>query len=102
MTGGKILSSNLPCFNEQRVELQVIVAEAAGDRRTAGKILRNERLHYVALKTILMIDDIVRNAKIVSDAASVIDVIDGAATTLDVLRHTWLPRQSALIPQLGR
>src|SRR5215472_1491913 len=41
------VSADLPCGNQQLVKLQMVVAQAAGNRRPAGNIFVNERTHHV-------------------------------------------------------
>jgi hypothetical protein len=47
-----------------------------------------------------MIDDIIRNADMLGDAASIIDVVERATTAGHSLRHALVSSQAPLIPQL--
>ena len=64
VAGGNALGANLLRHNQKLIKLQMIVAEAAGDGRAAGKILLDERAHHVALKALLVIDHVVRDAEV--------------------------------------
>src|SRR5882724_10521713 len=80
----------------------MIVAETAGDRRASGKILFDEGTDYVALKTLFVIDDIVRDADGLGDTARVVDVVERAAASLDGLGHALVSSEAALVPELHR
>src|SRR5581483_2608836 len=83
MAGGEQIGANLASRDQQLVELQVVVAKAARNRRAAGEIFLHERLHNVALETLFLVDDVIRDADGLGDTASVVNVVERAATTLD-------------------
>src|SRR6202050_4214542 len=100
MSGGNFVGANLPRYYKKLVKLQVIVAQAARDRRASGKIFLNKRPHYVAFETLFVIDHVVGDAKSLSHTACVVDVIDRTAAPLDGFRHTGVSGETALVPEL--
>src|SRR5262249_39640451 len=74
--GGQKIGADLPRSNQQLIKLQVVVAKAARDRSPAGEILLDKRTYHITLKALLMIDHVIRNAQIFSDAASVVDIVN--------------------------
>src|ERR1035437_3754268 len=80
----------------------MVIAQAARDRRASGKILRDERTHHVFFEAVLLVDDVIRNAKRLGHAACIVNVVDGAAAPLHGLGHALVTSQSALVPQLKR
>ena len=69
------LSADLARGNQQLVELQMVVAQAARDRRAPGEILLHERPHYVVLEAIFLVDDIIRDAERLGDAPRVVHIV---------------------------
>ena len=102
MSRGQHVRANLPRGDQQLVKLQMVVAQAARNRRAAGKILINKRTHHVALKTLFVVDHVIRNAQVLGHAARVIHVVNGAAAALHLLRHAFVSGKAALVPQLHR
>src|SRR5208283_3640461 len=86
--------------DQELVELEVVVAQAARNRRAARKILFNKRPHHLAFEALLLIYHVIRNPDAFSHAARIVDVVEGAAAPSDLLRHSPVTRQSALVPQL--
>src|SRR5581483_7164788 len=82
VTGRQHVGADLACGNQKLIELQVIVAETARNRRTSGEILVHERTNHVALEALLMVHDVVRNAKLLGDVPRVVNVLDRAAAPL--------------------
>src|SRR5258708_36808275 len=78
----------------------MIVAKTARNRRSSGEILLHERPHYVPLKPVFMIHDVVRNAELFGDAASGVDVLNRAAAALHLLGHAFGSGKAALVPEL--
>src|SRR5258708_23526465 len=78
----------------------MIVAKTARNRRSSGEILLHERPHYVPLKPLFMIHDVVRNAEVFGAAASVVDVLNRAAAALHLLGHAFASDKAALVPEL--
>src|SRR5258708_33681456 len=78
----------------------MIVAKTARNRRAAGEILLHERPHYVPLKPVFMIHDVVRNAQVFGDAASGVDVLNRAAAALHLLGRAFAFGKAALLPEL--
>ena len=87
---------------EKLVELQVIVAKTTRDGGPSGKILFDERTHHVTLKTILVIHDVIGDSDLLGDAASVVNVIQGTAASMNSLWHSFAASKSALVPKLHR
>src|SRR6478752_716811 len=77
-----------------------MVAQAAGDRRATRKILLDKRTHHVALETLLVINNVIRDTNGLGHAPRVIYVVKRAATALHRFGHTLMTSQSALIPKL--
>ena len=100
VTGGDALSANLPGDNQQLIELQVVVAQAAGDRSASGNVLFHERAHHITLEALFVIDHIVRDADLLGDAAGVVDIVERAAASLNGLGHALASGETALVPEL--
>src|SRR3954462_7925041 len=98
VAGRDLLCTNLPCLNQKRVKLQVIVAETARDGRPSGEVLGNERADDVLLETLLVIHYVVWDPKVLRHTARVVNVIDRTAATVHLLGHAWLPCKTSLIP----
>ena len=47
-----------------------------------------------------MIDDVVGDADLLGDAAGVVDVVEGAAASGDLLGHAFMSGEPALVPEL--
>jgi hypothetical protein len=86
--------------NEKLIELQVIVAKTARNRRTAGEILIHKRTNYITLKPVLMVDYVVRNPKMLGNATRIVNVLNRTAATLHMLRHSFASREPSLVPKL--
>src|SRR4051812_8745652 len=86
--------------NKELIKLQVIVAETTRNWRTAGEIFINKRAHYISLEALLVVHNVIRNPKMLGYMASVVNVLDGAASPLHLLRHSLPPGESSLIPEL--
>src|SRR3984893_7391791 len=100
MTGRNFIGTNLLGHNKKLIKLQVIVAEAAWDRRAPGKILFYERANHIALKALLVIDHVVGDAEGFGNPASIVDVVDRTAAALDRFRHAFVSGETALVPEL--
>ena len=100
VSGGQRIRANLLRDDQQLIELQMIVAEAARNRRAPGKILLDKRPHHIALETLLLIDHVVRNAERLGDAAGVVNIVERAAAALHRLGHALVAGQAALVPEL--
>ena len=94
------LCADLLRDDQELIELQMIVAEAAGDGRTSRKILFDERAYDVPLESLLVVDDVVGDADLLGDAARVVDIVDGTAASLHRLGHAIFSGQAALVPEL--
>ena len=86
---------------EELVELEVVVAERAGDRRAAGEILVDEGADHILLEALLLVDDVVGNAEVLGDAAGVVDIIERAAAAgLGCVGDAVLAGEAGLVPEL--
>jgi hypothetical protein len=65
------------------------------------QVLVDEGTHDVLLKALLLVDDVIGDAEVLGDAASVIHVIERtAAAGLRSLRDAVLAGQAGLVPKL--
>ncbi len=86
---------------EQLVKLEVVVAERAGDGRASCQVLGDKGPDDGLFKPLLLVDDVVGNAKMLSDAAGVVNIIQRtAAAGLGRVWNAVLARQPRLIPKL--
>jgi len=101
VAGGETLRANLARHAQKRLELYVGVAIGAGDGRTAGKILIDERTHHALLELLLEIYDVMWKIQVLRDGFGVVDIVEGTAT---VLRGAVALKfgETALVPQLHR
>src|SRR5689334_22558531 len=76
VAGSQQVSADLSRGDEKLIELQVVVAQAARDGRASGKILAHEGANHVALKALLVVDDVERDAQLLGDGARVVHVVD--------------------------
>src|ERR1035438_689434 len=100
MAGGDFVGSDLTGDDEKLIELEMIVAEAAGDGCASGEILFDKGTHNIALKALFVIDDVVGNAECFGDATGVVDIVDRTAATLDGFGHADVSGEAALVPEL--
>ena len=100
VAGGQRIGANLLGDDQQLIELQMIVAQAARNGSASGEILLHEGTHHFALKTVFVIDHVIRNADGLGDAARVINIVERAAASLDRLGHAVVAGQAALVPEL--
>ena len=102
MARGNLIGSDLAGNHEKLIKLEVIIAQAAWDRRASRQILFNKGPHDVALETLFMVDDIVRNAKGFGDTSRIVNIVNRAAAPLHGLRHARVSSEAALVPELHR
>src|SRR6185437_3789270 len=102
MAGGDALGADLARGEQQRVELEVVVAESAGDGRAAGEVFADEGADDLRLEAGFLIDEVVGDVEMFRDGAGVVHVVEGAATAADVLWHTLVAGEAALVPELQR
>ena len=86
--------------SEELVELEVVVAEGAGNGRAAGEVLGDEGADDLVFEAVLGVDEVVGDAEVLGDAAGVVDVVDGAAAALDGFGHAFAAGEAALVPEL--
>ena len=86
---------------EQLVELEVVVAERARDRRASGEVLADEGPHNVLLEALFLVDDVVGDAEVLGDASCVVDIVERAAAAgLGSVGYPVLAGEARLIPEL--
>jgi hypothetical protein len=104
VAGGDALSADLAGGEQKLIELEVVVAQGAGNGRTAGQVLADEGLDDFSLETVLRIDEVVGDAEVFGYMASVVDVVDGAAAALGnglgQAEVGVVGGQTALVPEL--
>jgi hypothetical protein len=96
------LSADLPRRDQQLIELQMVVAQAARNRRATGEILGDKWPHHVLLETLLLADHVIRNAESLGHTARVVHIVDGAAASVDRFGHAVVTGKPPLVPQLQR
>jgi hypothetical protein len=103
VAGGDTAGANAAGGLEQLVKLEVVVAERTRDRSSASQIFLDERPNNIVLKTLLLIDDVIRDPEVFGHAPRVVDIVEGtAATSLRSVRDAMLAGQASLIPKLKR
>src|SRR5271165_918321 len=100
VSGSDTIGANLLRDNQQLIELQMIVAEAARDGRAPREIFGNKGTHYIALKALFMIDNIVRDANVLGDTARVMDIVERTTAAGHILWHSLMSSQPPLVPEL--
>jgi len=86
---------------DERVELEVVVAERAGNGRASVEILVDEGTNDVALEAVLLVDDVVRNSQVLGYAAGVVYVIQRtAAAGLGSVWNAVPSGEAGLVPEL--
>jgi len=84
---------------DELIELHMIVAERARNRRAAGEIVVNKRTDDSIFKTLLEIYNVMRKAEMFGDALGVVHIVDAAATMPFVSLRVEFGK-AALIPKL--
>jgi hypothetical protein len=100
VAGGDAVGADLAGGDEELVELEVVVAEGAGDGRASSEILRYEGHDDVGFEAGLLVDYVVGDVELLGNVAGVIDIVDGTAAALDGLGHALVSSEAALIPKL--
>ena len=100
VAGGDAVGADLAGGDEELVELEVVVAEGAGDGGAAGEVLGDEGLDDFGFEAVLLVDDVVGDVELLGYVACVVDVVDGAAAALDGLGHAFVSGEAALVPEL--
>lgn len=100
VAGGDAVGADLAGGEEEGVELEVVVAEGAGDGGAAGEVLCYEGPDDLGLEAGFLVDEVVGDVEMLGDAACVVDVVDGAAAALDGFRHSVVAGQATLVPKL--
>src|ERR1700676_2059394 len=101
VAGGYNFGTDTGRHVEKLIELDEVVAERAGDGRAPGEILVNEWFNHLLFETLLEVDDVVRDPKMLSDIACVVDVVERAAAPgrPALGRQFW---KTPLVPELHR
>jgi hypothetical protein len=100
MAGGDAVCPDLAGGCEELIELEVVVAEGAGDGGASGEVFRDEGLDDFGFEAVLLVDEVVGDVELLGYAAGVVDVVDGAAASLDGLGHAFVAGEAALVPEL--
>jgi len=101
VAGGDALRANAARRLQQLIELQMVVAERAGNRRAPGQILVDKRPHHVALEPLLLVDDVIRNPQVLGHAPRVINIIQrAAAARFGRVGNAVLAGQPRLVPKM--
>ena len=101
VAGGDAVGADLAGGDEELVELEVVVAEGAGDGGSAGEVLVDEGLDDFGLEALLLVDDVVGDVELLGDVAGVVDVVDGAAAALDGFGHALVCRRGGAGSRAG-
>lgn len=100
VAGGDSLGTDLAGGEEELIELEVIVAEGAGDGGSAGEVLADEGANDFFFEAVLRVDEVVGDAEVLGYVAGVVDVVDGAAAALYAFGHAFAASEAALVPEL--
>ncbi len=100
VSGGDALGADLTGGGEEGVELEVVVAKGARDGGATCEVLGDEGLDDLVFEAVLLVDDVVGDVELLGYAAGVVDVVDGAAASLDCFGHAGVPAEAALVPEL--
>ncbi len=82
------------------IELDEVITECAGNGRTASQVFGDKGLDYLVLELVLEVDDVVRDAELLSDAPGIINIIERAAAPGS--RVVGKFGKPALVPELHR
>jgi hypothetical protein len=101
VAGGDALGADGAGGLEQSIELEVVVAERAGNGRAAVQILVDKGADDILLEALLLVDDVIGNSEVLGDAAGVVDVIERAAAAgLGRVGDAVLAGEARLVPEL--
>src|SRR5436305_5242939 len=78
----------------------MVVAQAAGNGSAPGEILLHKRTHHIILKTLLVVDHVIRDAQILDHPAGIVNVVNRAAASLNLLWHARMSGEPSLVPEL--
>ena len=98
VAGGHLARAHGLGHFQETVELDVVVAQRAGNGRAAGQVLFHERLYYLLLELLLEVHHVVGDADLLGDAAGVVNVVERAAAPRSPLCGQL--RQTPLVPKL--
>ena len=79
VTGRQDVAAKLFHFGEEMLKLEAAVALDAGIGRAAVQVLIDKRLDDFLCKQVLIMDDMVRDADLLGNAAGILRVLEGAA-----------------------
>uniref|UniRef100_E6QM66 Uncharacterized protein n=1 Tax=mine drainage metagenome TaxID=410659 RepID=E6QM66_9ZZZZ len=100
VAGGDAGGTDLARGEQKLVELEVIVAERAGNWRAASEVIIDKGTNDVALEALLLVDDVVGDVERLGDAAGVVYVVERAAATGGAGGYAGLSGEAILIPKL--
>lgn len=98
VASGDAVGSDLAGGEEELIELEVVVAEGAGDGRASVEVLVDEGADDVGLEAILLVYDVVGDSELLGYGSGVVDVVEGATAALHGLGHAVLAGEAALVP----
>src|SRR5215472_15414154 len=75
VASGDAVGADLTSGEEELVELEVVVAEGAGDGRASMEVLVDEGADDVGLEAVLLVDDVIGDAELLGYGASIVDVV---------------------------
>ena len=87
MAGCEAVGVEVARGGQQVAELDRAVALDAGDRRLAGEVALGEPVDHRIAESVLVVEDVVRDAEAFGDTPGVVDVLAGAAGALAVRRR---------------
>jgi len=104
VAGGDALGADLAGGEEELIELEMVVAEGAGDGGAAGEVFADEGADDFGFETVLGVDEVVGDAEVLGYVAGVVDVVDGAAAALrngfGQALASVIGGEAALVPEL--
>ena len=82
MAGGQRVGAEVAGDLEQVLELDLLVAAHAGDRRAPGGVALGEILDHLRPEALLEVEHVMRDVEALRHPAGVVDVLPGAARSL--------------------
>src|ERR1700683_4608924 len=103
VAGGDVFGADAASRREQLVELEMVVAKRAGNRRASGQLLIDKRANHVALESLFLIYNVIRNAKVFGNTPRIVQVVErAAAPRLGRIGNAMLACEASLVPELKR
>src|SRR5690348_12891301 len=99
MAGGDLFGPDGIRHFQKLIELDEVIAESTGNRRSPFEIILNKRLYNLLFETVFEIDNVIGNAEQGSDIPRIVHIIERAAAARDSGFRLQF-RQTALVPKL--